>query len=489
MKSTFTLLAICAPFALLAQGPGSLDPSFDPGAGANAALITTLLQPDGKVLIGGQLTSFNGTTTNSIARLNEDGSLDAGFVTGAGANNTIEAMALRPDGKIIIVGFFNTYGGTPRNRIARLDPDGSLDLSFDPGTGANNAITATAIQPDGKILIGGSFQAYNGSGQERIARLNADGSTDPSFNNGSGADGAVRTIVLQPDGKILIGGEFSTYNGTPRNRIARLNANGTLDTSFDPGAGATGEAVLAIGGIVYTIALQSDGRIIIGGAFDAYNGTPRNRIARLNANGSLDGSFDPGTGAGPVIDPETGQESAVFTAVLQADGKIVIGGSFSTYDGTARGRIARLNTDGSLDTDFDPGTGANINVQSAILQPDGKIIIGGFFTTYDGTLINRIARLLVDAASGLQENAERAASVLVFPNPSDGAVTIVPEMANDDLITVDILDAMGRSIARLHGGMHRQGQRYEWPADVAPGHYYCRIASAHGVLVAPLVIH
>jgi uncharacterized delta-60 repeat protein len=166
------------------------------------------------------------------------------------------------------------------------------------------------------------------NGSVGIARLNADGSLDSSFNPGTGVwYGAVYSVALQPDGKVLIGGNFTSVNGTNRNRVARLNANGSLDSSFNPGTGVSGQ--------VLSIALQSDGKVLIGGLFTSVNGTNRNNIARLNANGSLDGSFNPGTGAnGPV-----------GSIALQPDGKVFIGGDFTTVNGVVRPRVARLYGD------------------------------------------------------------------------------------------------------------------------------------------------
>jgi uncharacterized delta-60 repeat protein len=355
---------------------GSLDLTFNPGTGANGTVNTIVLQPDGKIIIGGLFSEYNGTGRNCIARLNANGSLDTNFNPGTGANTIVYTTTIQPDGKILIGGNFTSYNGTGRNYIARLNADGSLDTSFNPGTGANNSVWTSAIQPDGKILIGGNFTSYNGTGRNYIARLNSDGSLDTSFNPGTGANAAVWRITLQSDGKILIGGAFTSYNGTGRNRIARLNADGSLDTSFNIGIGANN--------IVYTITLQPDGKIIIGGEFTSYNGTGRNRIARLNSDGSLDTNFNPATGA----------NDRVYNITQQSDGKILIGGWFTSYNGTGRNRIARLNSDGSLDTNFNPGTGANDRVSTIILQSDGQILIGGWFTSYNGSGRNRIARIL-----------------------------------------------------------------------------------------------
>jgi uncharacterized delta-60 repeat protein len=176
---------------------------------------------------------------------------DIGFGNGDGAYNDILCTAVQADGKIIIGGEFISYNGTGRNRIARLNADGSLDTGFDPGTGANGIIQSTTIQADGKIIIGGEFTSYNGTGRNYIARVNADGSLDTGFNPVTGASGAIRSTAVRSDGKIIIGGSFTSYNGTGRNNIARLNADGSLDTGFDPGTGAND--------IIWSTAVQSDG--------------------------------------------------------------------------------------------------------------------------------------------------------------------------------------------------------------------------------------
>ena len=358
---------------------GTLDTTFNPGAGANGSVYTTAIQSDGKIIIGGDFTSFNGTAINRIARLNTDGTLDTTFNIGTGANNIVRTITIQSDGKIMIGGQFTSYNDTTINRIARLNADGTLDTTFNTGTGvSNNTVATTAIQSDGKIIIGGYFTSYNGTARNNIARLNADGTLDTTFNPGTGTSSYVFSIAMQSDGKIIIGGSFSSYNGTLRNRIARLNADGTLDTTFNQGNSETDD--------IYTTAIQSDGKIMIGGFFTSFNGIDRDRIARLNADGTLDTTFNPGAGA----------NSSVETIAIQSDGKTIIGGGFSTYNGTARGKIARLNADGTLYGTFDLGTGANGTVHTTIIQTDGKIIIGGEFTSYNGIARNHIARLNTD---------------------------------------------------------------------------------------------
>src|SRR6478672_6700096 len=199
---------------------------------------------------------------------------------------------------------------------------GHIDTTFNPtdhgyGGEASATIYAVCLQPDGKILIGGDFTVYNGVTRIRLARLNVDGSTDYSFNIGTGVSGIVHTIVCQSDGKILIGGNFSYYNGTSRRSIARINSDGSLDTSFNPGSGFDSGGNL---GTVYAIAIQNDGKIIVGGEFIDFNGIALRRMARLNTDGSFDPTFNSGgVGPGPA---GTQNNGSVQNITIFPDGKM-----------------------------------------------------------------------------------------------------------------------------------------------------------------------
>jgi uncharacterized delta-60 repeat protein len=354
--------------------------------GANSTVLATAIQSDGKVIIGGAFTDYNGAIVNHIARLNTNGTLDTTFNPGAGANNAVNAIAIQSDGKIIIGGDFTEYNGVARNHIARLNTDGTLDTTFNSGTGANNVVNAIAIQSDGKIIIGGSFYVYNSVNVQGVARLNTDGAFDTTFASGLGIGGntVVLAVTIQSDGKIIIGGEQFTiyggrggyssggYNGAPIENIARLNTDGTLDTTFTTSIGNSAP---------FAATIQSDGKIIIGG----YLGGLYNYIARLNTDGTRDTVFNLGG---------TGSDNWVRTTAIQSDGRIIIGGTFYAYNGTSRGHVARLNTDGTLDITFNSNTNASFNgVCSIAIQSDGKIIIGGDFTEYNGAIVNHIARL------------------------------------------------------------------------------------------------
>ncbi len=373
---------------------GTLDPSFNPNANSN--VYSLAVQADGKILLGGVFFNIGGVTRNRIARLHADGSNDADL--NPNANNEVLSLALQSDGKILVGGYFTAIGGVTRNSIARLNADGSLDTGFNPD--ADNYVYPVAVQEDGKILLGGGFTAIGGVTRNRIARLNADGSLDTSFN--PDANGTVRSLAVQADGKILVGGGFITIGGVTRNRIARLNADGSLDTSFDPN--------LSIQSVVHSLALQSDGKILVGGAFNTVGGVTRNNIARLNADGSLDTTFNPNA------------NDDVYSMALQSDGKILLGGVFATIGGVTRNYIARLNADGSLDTSFDPNAGNG--VVSLAVQSDGKILLGGWFTTIGGVTRNYIARLNADGSldPDLDPNAGNTVNSLALQ--ADGKILV-----------------------------------------------------------------
>ncbi len=368
---------------------GSLDESFNQGTGFNQTVLTSVIQNDGKILVGGFFTSYNGTNINRIARLNTDGSIDVTFNPGGGFDGTVNTIAIQPDGKLIVGGQFTSFNGTTRNRIARLNSDGTLDTGFVPGLGFDNAVFSISLQSNGKIVAGGNFSFFNGVSKNNIARIDTDGSLDGTFDSGLGFDSWVHTTTIQPDGKIVLGGGFSSFNGTALNRIARLNEDGTLDVSFNSGTG--------FDAVVWSIAIQSDGKMIVGGDFSAYNGTLLNRIARLNGDGSLDLSFDTGTGFDSFL-------ATVYTTSIQFDGDVIVGGQFTTYNGTMRNRLTRLNPDGSVDVAFNLSVGFNGSVLNSVIQGDGKIVVVGGFSSFNGTTMNKIARLNSDGTRDVTFN-------------------------------------------------------------------------------------
>lgn len=391
---------------------GSPDASFNPNRGGVVRAIA--LQSDGKIVVGGG--------GNGVERLNIDGSLDSSFAVSDIRWNTfpgtVDAVVVQADGKIVIGGLFTEVAGQPRQNIARLNADGSLDDDFNPS--ANDRTRALAVQADGKILVGGDFTQLAGQPHSYLGRLNADGSLEAGYPLLPGLiTDKVEAIVMQPDGKALVGGRFSA--------LYRFNADGSRDSSF----------VAVTDGIVHDIALQADGRVVIGGEFNRVSNRPRMYIARLTANGGWDGTFNPGTNhvvfavaaqvdgqvlaggmfsqmggvarsylgrtspVSPTPVPDASFDPALNNVVnslaLQADGKIVLGGAFTEITGQPHSRVARLNADGSLDADFNPGEG-NFTVNAVAVQADGKILVGGNFTMLGGAARSSIGRLNADGS-------------------------------------------------------------------------------------------
>ncbi len=270
---------------------GSLDSAFDPGTGTNARVRAIVATTDGSgdIYIAGSFTSYNGTSINRIARINSNGSLDTGFDSGSGFDDIVYAIALANDGSgdLYAGGRFTTYRANARSRIARINSDGSNDAGFDPGSGFDiNNVLAIAVSTDGSgdIYAGGIFSKYRGVSSKGIVRINSDGTLDAGFNTGSGfqADG-VTAIALARDGSgsIYTVGNFSIYRGNARSGIARIKSDGSNDASFNPGSGADGSAI-------WDIALATDGSgdIFLVGPFTTYNSVPAIRIIRVDVTGA-----------------------------------------------------------------------------------------------------------------------------------------------------------------------------------------------------------
>ena len=364
---------------------GTLDTTFNRNFSINTSAFPSTVLPlsNGSIILGdsftgdriGYMTFFNsagGRTTQSLVDL-------YGFFS------SVNTLISQSDGKIVVGGSFTVYSGSSKGNIVRLNTDGTSDTgsSWNIGTGFNSTINTLATQSDGKILIGGQFTSYSGSSNiNRIARLNTNGTLDTTFNPGTnGANNTVGGVIVQSDGKIVLVGSFTQYSGSTKNSIARANTDGTSDTgsAWNIGTGFAGTAS--------DIVIQSDQKLVVGGIFTTYSGSTANRIVRLNTNGTLDTSFNTGTGF----------DSSVSALALQSDQKIIVGGIFTTYSGSASNnfRIIRLNTNGTKDTTFSSGiTGANGAIRSISIEPGtDKIMIGGDFTSYSGSTANRIARL------------------------------------------------------------------------------------------------
>jgi uncharacterized delta-60 repeat protein len=350
------------------------DTSFVLGAWASSTVSALAIQPDGKIVLWWAFTTYSGTTQNRLTRVTTTWARDTSFVIGWWANNTVSALAIQWDGKIILWWTFTTYNSLIESRIVRINSTWTKDATvsiiwFD------NFINAIVLQPDGKLIVGWLFTNYAWTAQNRIARLTTTWALDPTFVIWVGFNNTVNKLVLQPDGKILVWWTFTSYAGTAQNRITRLTSTWARDTSFVIWAGASST--------VSAIVLQSDGKILIWWAFTSYAGTAQSRITRLTTTWARDTSFVIGAGA----------SSTVSAIEVQPDGKILIWWDFTSYAGVAQNRITRLTTTWARDTSFVIGAWASSTVSAIALQPDWKIVIWWAFTSYSWTVQNRITRL------------------------------------------------------------------------------------------------
>ena len=414
---------------------GSLDASFPVVTNTNVRRVR--MQPDGRILVGGSFNSFTGQVRTNLARLNPDGSLDAAFtpVARGGLGTGVSDLALQGDGKIVVAGGFDSLAGAARNNCGRLHPDGSLDRTLvdlsSLGT-ISRRMESVALQPDGQVLIGGAFTQLGGLVRTNFGRIKPDGSVDPSFNLGirvacTDCYNSVRATAVQPDGKILIAGDITRVSGQVARGIARVNRDGTSDSQFSTTLDGTFLAIclqedgrILVGGSyirrdafnfdhlrrvstngviepdfnpqfnplgggarVMSLAVQPDGKILVGGIFDHVDGGGgslwRRALCRLLPNGTLDATFDPSPNA------------EVTALALQPDGKILLSGLFTNLAGHSCNGMGRLHPDGSFDETF--VTAVNGQVLSFALQTDGDILLGGFFTSVSGQPRQGLARL------------------------------------------------------------------------------------------------
>ena len=395
----------------------------------NGTVYAMLEQPDGKIVISGDFTSVNGVYRPAIARLHPDGGLDLGFVPiplphydGSPTPYKITALALQSDGKIIIGGDFRYQDDSNHQfyqTLARLNPDGSHDKAFIPPVGMSGVAGATVwsilIRPDTTVLVAGYIS-------EHLWGLLWDGSVDASFQR-MVKNCCVYSVDLQPDGKILVGGTFTEIKPEPptyRYRIARLNYNGTLDTSFNAGSGPND--------MVRSVQLLGSGDVLIGGDFTNVNGTSRTGIALLTGSGALvPDRFYAGVST----------SESVHTLALQPDGSVYAGGKFSVIGGGTAANLAHLDANGSLNPAFNPGSSANDTVEAVLKDSHARVLAGGAFTIFNGAGRDHLAFLEADGSFHTPYVAGFVPVMVTNPEMGGGTASAsLPVLASVDLHTI-----------------------------------------------------
>ncbi len=422
---------------------GTVDSSFNPGT-INNAVYAVKIQPDQKVLVAGAFSSVSGSTQAGIARILSNGNRDASYNVGAGINsatvNAVNGLSLDSAGNVYIGNFFTTYSGSTVNRFVKTNASGTIDLSFNTGSiGFNNQSTRgfnagvwVTLVSGSSLYLGGSFTTYDAPMYNRIIKLDNTGSIDTTFNMGDGFGNNIYCMTTQSDAKLIVGGDFTTYSGSNVSRLARLNTSGTLDTSFNVGTGPNGS--------VYDLKIQSDGKIIAVGNFTTYSGSSSSGIVRINTNGTRDTTFNIGTGF-------SGTPNSI---AIQSDGKLIAVGTMTNYSGSAITRIARINTNGTRDLTYNAGTGLSNSAYSIAIQSDDKTIVGGDFVTYSGSSVNRLVKINTDGTRDLSFSPGTT---------QNGGIYTLKLLSNNSLLVAGLFTSYSGSTANRLVKINSNGSR------------------------------
>lgn len=480
---------------------GSLDISFGTGGMVSTLIQSSAwasslaIQADGKLVTVGA--SENGTSINfAVARYNQDGSLDNSFdsdglvttAIGAGLSASAHSVAIQSDGKIVVAG--TSHNGTYKTfTLVRYNTDGSPDHSFN-STGIvitaiglkDSEIYAVAIQSDGKIVVAGISRFIKN--QFTLARYNIDGSLDNSFDTDGIATTSegigngvlnVKSLVLQTDGKIVVGGTcFSSSVSYPNFVVLRYNSIGSLDSSFD----ADGIAFTKVGDVndqLSSLAIQSDGKILLAGYTN--EGVQKIALVRYHSVGGLDSSFNDDGIVTTAIEFKNASSHAM---ALQADGKIIVAGK------SAGGfTIMRYNINGNPDSSFDADGIVTTQIKSnldhakaVVIQSDGKIVAAGYCMPTFGYSSFALARYNTEPTKVSTAN-KKGIEINIYPNPFAGMTTLY---AGEPLYnaTLTIHNCYGQVLRKIE---HISGQAIVVKRDDLPsGMYILRLSQDSNII-------
>ncbi len=365
-----------APFQNLAPySPVNTNLGAGATGGANGTVCLAKDTISTGVYIGGTFDDINGSTPSNFQKLNVDGtpntSFNSGYFTGAGFNNSIQSIAVQTDGKVLVGGVFTQLNGVTRNCLVRLNTDGTVDSAFYTNLGTafdGGVVSKIIVQPDGKIIVAGSFTNFNGATRNGLTRLNSNGTEDTIFatNIGTGAGGlGLNGALLSPNGKIYVqGGDFATWNGNPSQSMARLNSDGTFDNTFVSGfpPGFKGAQLYHE---------MNNGDLLISYTISwAGSSTNAQKIIRVSNTGSLVGYFG---------NVSTGGGSPNCATTLSDNGVIIGGPANTDFNGYATG-IAKYDQNGVLDTSYNPGSSFDQQVYDIAEMDEGNylLVLSGF---------------------------------------------------------------------------------------------------------------
>ena len=504
--------------ALITVGETIFTPPIVAGIRANKVVENVDTQSDNKIIINGYFNKYNNISQYGIARLNTNLTLDttSGFnssgalpstssVPLASSNHAEDMIIIKNTGlnldKILLVGSFTGHSDSYANGvgIARLMPNGNIDTSFNNevlasgvirgASGINDQIRTIFVYPNsapfgnaGKMLIGGMFSNYNGQPAFKMARLNVNGSLDISFSNNintiiipgisatNGFSSSPQAIAIQSDGKIIVGGFFLWFNGYFKSKILRLNNDGTIDTTFNSNYSGINPNIT--GSQIQKIIIQPDNKIIIGGFFTKYNNVSRNNIARLMPNGDLDTSFDTGSGFFPIYiagnpvstEPAGFVRSMVYDIDSSSDSHyLYVSGDFTKFNNATCDEVIRLHCNhptqtGKKDGGFGLISGGPNGYVWSMKKQGSKLLLAGDFTTYAGLSSLNVTRILPSSASiqnrgntiyyvsesdiDLSTNEE----IVIYPNPTTGILNFSTSIFEKNNYNIEVFNLLGQKI-------------------------------------------
>jgi uncharacterized delta-60 repeat protein len=470
MRISLLLIAGLAALTSAAQST-CIDHTFM-AAVPSVQVLKVVELPDGKVLMGGTFNNYAGSTYDHLVRLNADGSLDYTFNTGnQGPQNSVYDIDVMPDGRILICGNFVQYNGVNSFFVARLQSNGLLDPTFNmPPNSINGAVNAVAWHAEDKVVAAGDFFICAGHSQPHIVRFNTTGTVDTTFQVGTGFTTNVYDLEVLPNMEILVAGAFYGYDGNSCGRVALLHADGT----YDPGMNNTP----GFNGVARRIEVQADGKILVGGDFDQHNGQDSWGLARLDPDGSADPAFtSPFYPYAPVFAIAVQADGKIVVGGEWTENM------YAVEVGPGTPRLARLLPDGTRDSTFAIGTGPGDSgnetfyVRDVAALSTGKILVAGRFSTFASeTQYQQIIRLDKNLTVGVTDIEPAAAVQAIMDRKNDQIRLTTPENLHGRF---QLMNAAGQV---LSDGVVASSTTLISTASLSQGVYVLRVQGIDGAV-------